>query len=593
MCSRASRLMDRGGFYSFRSSAVSRKVSGVVAVILAATAAASAQSITTGFTASTTTVGTYAGNFFDVTALSPGGITINSWDLNCSSTSGTALNIQVWYKVGTWFGFHADQSAWTLLGEVPATAAGAGNPTPVIAGELHIPEGQTYGIRVGTSAGSLRYYGSGTYPLQVVNDHVRIDQGAAQGNIFTTSLLNPRGWSGTIHYAPGGVVVTGGCCLPNGSCEIRSALMCNNGGGTYRGDNTDCVGANCVQPGACCFGDGTCQTLSESQCAAAAGTYNGNGSNCATANCPQPGACCMPFGCIVLAQPFCIAAGGTFVGVTSTCPATCAVPSVQVLPPANALVEGTGAITTMFNSAARTYQHTIPGADFAAAPGTTLVGFTTRTRSTTTASWPAQDVVFSNFDIFIGERAAAGALSTTFAANVAPGTEVQVRSGPMTVPAASFTSSGALPNPFGTFIVGFDTPFVIDTTKDYIITVRHTGNLVSSPSMDRVVSAGAYLGMSTTTYNGTTGSAANYTIHQFLVTPGGSVCYANCDGSTVAPVLNVDDFTCFINEFAVAQGLPHAQQVSHYANCDGSTTAPALNVDDFTCFINQYAQGCP
>jgi hypothetical protein len=69
-------------------------------------------------------------------------------------------------------------------------------------------------------------------------------------------------------------------------------------------------------------------------------------------------------------------------------------------------------------------------------------------------------------------------------------------------------------------------------------------------------------------------------------------CYANCDQSTVAPVLNVDDFTCFINEFASAQGLPHQQQVSHYANCDGSTVAPALNVDDFTCFINAFAEGC-
>jgi uncharacterized delta-60 repeat protein len=70
-------------------------------------------------------------------------------------------------------------------------------------------------------------------------------------------------------------------------------------------------------------------------------------------------------------------------------------------------------------------------------------------------------------------------------------------------------------------------------------------------------------------------------------------CYANCDGSTSEPLLNIDDFTCFINRYAEATGLPHAQQVSHYANCDGSTTAPVLNVDDFTCFINRFAQGCP
>jgi hypothetical protein len=71
------------------------------------------------------------------------------------------------------------------------------------------------------------------------------------------------------------------------------------------------------------------------------------------------------------------------------------------------------------------------------------------------------------------------------------------------------------------------------------------------------------------------------------------VCYANCDQSTVAPILNVDDFTCFINRYAGALLLPQAQQVMHYANCDGSTVAPVLNVDDFSCFINRFAAGCP
>jgi trimeric autotransporter adhesin len=70
-------------------------------------------------------------------------------------------------------------------------------------------------------------------------------------------------------------------------------------------------------------------------------------------------------------------------------------------------------------------------------------------------------------------------------------------------------------------------------------------------------------------------------------------CYANCDGSTVEPVLNVEDFTCFVNEFAVALTLPPAQQLTHYANCDQSTTEPILNVEDFICFITEFAEGCP
>jgi hypothetical protein len=60
-------------------------------------------------------------------------------------------------------------------------------------------------------------------------------------------------------------------------------------------------------------------------------------------------------------------------------------------------------------------------------------------------------------------------------------------------------------------------------------------------------------------------------------------CYANCDGSTMAPVLNANDFQCFLNSFAAATA---------YANCDGSTTAPVLNANDFQCFLNAFAAGC-
>lgn len=72
--------------------------------------------------------------------------------------------------------------------------------------------------------------------------------------------------------------------------------------------------------------------------------------------------------------------------------------------------------------------------------------------------------------------------------------------------------------------------------------------------------------------------------------PGGGIirigagCWANCDGSTAAPIINIDDFTCFINRYAAGE---------HYANCDGSTMPPVLNIDDFLCFINAYAAGCP
>ena len=71
---------------------------------------------------------------------------------------------------------------------------------------------------------------------------------------------------------------------------------------------------------------------------------------------------------------------------------------------------------------------------------------------------------------------------------------------------------------------------------------------------------------------------------RIVAAPDTAVCYANCDGSAVAPVLNVQDFACFLMKYAA--GDP-------YANCDGSAQKPAINVADFSCFIAKYAAGCP
>ncbi len=60
-------------------------------------------------------------------------------------------------------------------------------------------------------------------------------------------------------------------------------------------------------------------------------------------------------------------------------------------------------------------------------------------------------------------------------------------------------------------------------------------------------------------------------------------CYPNCDASTAPPILNVNDFACFLNRFAAGDTR---------ANCDGSTAPPALNVLDFSCFLNAFAAGC-
>jgi trimeric autotransporter adhesin len=60
-----------------------------------------------------------------------------------------------------------------------------------------------------------------------------------------------------------------------------------------------------------------------------------------------------------------------------------------------------------------------------------------------------------------------------------------------------------------------------------------------------------------------------------------SQCYADCDNSgSTSPRLNVDDFTCFINRYAI--GDPYVD-----CNADG-----LRNIADFHCFLARFAEGC-
>ena len=121
----------------------------------------------------------------------------------------------------------------------------------------------------------------------------------------------------------------GACCLPNGTCDLRTQGDCTLAGGVYQGDNTNCGSVNCPQPtGACCFGT-SCLNLTEADCTQAQGTWLGVGSTCAQGNACPIGACCMPDGsCEILNAAACSAAGGIFRGVGSDCgTANCPQPS--------------------------------------------------------------------------------------------------------------------------------------------------------------------------------------------------------------------------------------------------------------------------
>ena len=68
---------------------------------------------------------------------------------------------------------------------------------------------------------------------------------------------------------------------------------------------------------------------------------------------------------------------------------------------------------------------------------------------------------------------------------------------------------------------------------------------------------------------------------QYVSFAGNRQCYADCDNSTSPPRLNIQDFLCFLNKFAIKDP---------YANC---TVDASIDLADFACFMNRFAAGCP
>ena len=116
-------------------------------------------------------------------------------------------------------------------------------------------------------------------------------------------------------------VITGACCLPDGTCIQADYNSCVNAGGDYRGNGTACGGVNCPQPirGACCYPNGFCQLLTNSECLVAGGQFAGPNTVCDQSTCPT-GACCTPGGSCAITSAFgCSQLFGWYRGDGTTC----------------------------------------------------------------------------------------------------------------------------------------------------------------------------------------------------------------------------------------------------------------------------------
>jgi hypothetical protein len=361
--------------------------------------------------------------------------------------------------------------------------------------------------------------------------------------------------------------------------------------------------------GGCCMRDGTCQTLSLNDCNLAAGAYQGDSSACGT--CEQPGACCLPGGsCSIVMSAACTTAGGVFQGAGSSCAAGQCF-TAPVLWSNGPLA--TGAVTSSGNvsAPAGTQWAEVQFGDGSAGASTHAGSFHLADDFTITAAggWQIDDVTVYAYlsgntpptspftagyiQIWTGAPNAPGStvvfgdfttnrlVSSTFSNLYRIFNTVNATSG-TTRPIYANTLSVGTTLPPGTYWVEYAT--VVNSTP---ATAHFAPNTTIVGSKWPAVANGMQLatgtGVWTTIRDGNPAMAMDF---PFVIRGqvAGSSCYANCDNSTTAPVLNVGDFTCFLQRFAAGES---------YANCDNSTTPPVLNVGDFTCFLQSFAAGCP
>jgi hypothetical protein len=266
-----------------------------------------------------------------------------------------------------------------------------------------------------------------------------------------------------------------------------------------------------------------------------------------------------------------------------------------LIPAAAASAGGSGSYSTLLNNAGRSYQLVIGEAELNGRipVGSRITGVQWRNASWIAfASWPPVPATFTNYDIYLAQSAVSpGNLSLTDPLSNAGPDLLEVRSGPITFPAGYFPGGAVSPG-FNAMCdpIQFTTAYTYQG-GDLLLMVRHTGSGVGSGNLDWVASSfgtsGAQ-GISGASYAGNTGwgggGNGGAIVVQFTFEPPATACYANCDGSTSEPVLNVLDFNCFLNQFSGG---------ASYANCDNSTAEPVLNVLDFNCFLNRFSAGCP
>ncbi len=153
-----------------------------------------------------------------------------------------------------------------------------------------------------------------------------------------------------------------------------------------------------------------------------------------------------------------------------------------VVPAANEFVRNNAQLNSIIRNQAnpRTYQYGVNAAELAnIPPGSVINGVSLRfsTLASNTASWPPADITWTDYMIWAGPANPTAGWVADFMANFSSPPQV-VRSGPMRLPANSFTNvtpPGTTPNAWSEFYFDFQVPYVY-TGGDLALLFSHPGS---------------------------------------------------------------------------------------------------------------------
>jgi hypothetical protein len=243
-----------------------------------------------------------------------------------------------------------------------------------------------------------------------------------------------------------------------------------------------------------------------------------------------------------------------------------------VIPPNYANTSGGSTFNGQLTNSARTYQWLIRDSLLTGLIGQRLTGIRFRLPPSVTTPWPAADVTYSNYDIYLSGSVTPANRSLTFAQNVV-GPQTLVRSGSLTIPAGSYTTGGN-PNAFGPEIT-FTNPWQY-TGGHLLIELRHNGFSGTAAAVDAIGTAvtgygSAFSACWTGSYTGTSGSQGNFAI--INLTPGGGAWFSV---TPTSGTLAQNDSISMVAKFDATDSLVYSNPGNYFGRIEVFATNSAL-----------------